>query len=140
MSIFCDLSFVSTSCYWLYKNGQPKRMSVHSELSEDVLFFYMQGMGYSELGETQFLMNTLCNNFRKTWLQGSHSSIRSTLVKRTCGPLLLSLNVYMCGTYRRVWSDLACKQVFRKLVYELMCCTGKGMVPLNFCLKKITIT
>ena len=32
-STFCDLSFASPlGCYWLYKNGQPIRVTVHSDL------------------------------------------------------------------------------------------------------------
>ena len=39
-------------CCWLYKNGQPIRVTVYTRIScEDELFFYMQGKGCSELGK-----------------------------------------------------------------------------------------
>ena len=45
--------------YWLYKkNGQPIRVTVHSDV-EAKLLFYIQGMDCSELEKITFLMNTL---------------------------------------------------------------------------------
>ena len=39
--------------------GQPIRVTVHSDLRSGELLSYMQGIACSELGKTQFLMNTL---------------------------------------------------------------------------------
>ena len=37
------------------ENGQPIKVTVHSDLRSDELLSYMQGMGCSELGKTKFL-------------------------------------------------------------------------------------
>ena len=46
------------------ENVQPLRVTVHSNLRSDELLSYMQGMGCSELGKAQFLMNNMYPMYR----------------------------------------------------------------------------
>ena len=51
-SIFCHLSLASTGLLLgCSKNSQPIRVTVHSDPISDELIFYLQGMGFSGLGQ-----------------------------------------------------------------------------------------
>ena len=43
------------------ENGQPIGGTVHLDLRSDEFLSFNQGMGCSELGKTQFILNTLYN-------------------------------------------------------------------------------